>query len=130
MDQILAEDKRYKVYSISENVYLIDKEHRNKDDQNIASVYGDPDSALISKDQKYIVVAGHGINIWYLDTDKPKKGLEILTDPDNQMWTKALHQDIVADKSWDFFRFVSYDENNKTRVFRMNVHTLTVSKIE
>lgn len=120
--RILAEDNKYKVYSVYESVYLIDKYNQNKSHKFIAWIYGDPKGAIISKDQKYIVVSGYGISIYYLDEQLGESQLSFFDDPDNSKYTCGLHQNEIDDKSLNFFRFVSYNDKQEPRVFRMNAH--------
>jgi hypothetical protein len=135
MNRILAEDDRFRVYSLHEDAFLKDKSTSAKlnehttDDVQIAHQYGDPEGALISRDGSYVVVVGHGISIFPLKEDCGIKPVELYNSPGNEMWTIGVHQS-CEDGSWLFFRFVSYYDNDKLRVYRMNAQSLTLEMLD
>ncbi|WP_020405499.1 hypothetical protein [Hahella ganghwensis] len=69
MDKFLAESESFKVYSLSDNVYLKVKNSfkslstHEKKDIYLCHVYGEPEGALISPTEDYVVVVGHGLSI-------------------------------------------------------------------
>lgn len=62
--QILAESKLYKVFNEYETVILQIKESQQQ--IQIGDFYGDPQMALISKDEQFCAMCGCGIIIYYL----------------------------------------------------------------
>lgn len=128
MDQILAENEFYKVHSISENVYLIDKRYKNdvKVGKYLDSFYGDPHGAIISQDGEYLVVFGDHIYI-YLFEKEINYIIEVYRY-DNYVCT--VYQDIINDKGFNFFRFVAYDENDQLGIFKMNINDRIPIKIK
>ena len=132
MIRYLAENDEYKVYSSYEYVYLKDKS-KSKDlnsfeetDINIAWHYGDPTSALFLKSGKHLIISGCGLTIYDLENKLEKN---ILDDPENNTWTNAIHQDELDDQNL-YFRFISYFENDKLRVFKANIETLEIEMLD
>jgi len=116
-NRTLFENSKYRLYSIYENVYLKSKDDLDeKEDVFVTSVYGDPDSGLISSGNNYIAVAGCGITIHFL-TDRDS--YELGTDPENILWTEGIYQSDEED--FNFVRFTAYTEENKIRVHRLDV---------
>ncbi|WP_413664614.1 hypothetical protein ACJJI5_19190 [Microbulbifer sp. EKSA008] len=120
----LAETKDYKVYSIFESVYLKNKstcrnlvEHE-EEDQCIAWIYGDPDSAVISCDGSFIVVAGCGITIFYIETNQ---ATELFNEPDDITWTEGIYQ-----SSEDDCKYVRF--NALTKKDNLKIHRLDTQK--
>ncbi|MCH5348052.1 MAG: hypothetical protein J1E40_01900 [Oscillospiraceae bacterium] len=60
----LAECKRYAVISEYETVYLIDKTANTK--IIIGDFYGDPNGAIIDPNEKFVVMYGCGIIVYFL----------------------------------------------------------------
>jgi hypothetical protein len=69
--------------------------------------YGDPDCGIISRDEKYLVVAGCGLIIYrliepfseYGDAKNPSQDSEFFRDPENHWWIYGLHQTVI-DADW------------------------------
>ena len=61
---ILAENKRYTVISEYETVYLTDKTNNKK--IIIGDFYGDPAGAFIDANEKFVVMYGCGIIVYFL----------------------------------------------------------------
>ncbi|MDO6528038.1 hypothetical protein Q4519_20390 [Motilimonas sp. 1_MG-2023] len=104
--RILYECDQYRLYSIYENVYLKNI-HRSESDNDIivASVYGDPDSGLISFGNDYVAIAGCGITIHFLNGDE---GYEIGTEADNVFWTEGIYQS--GEDDFKYVRFTAYTD--------------------
>ncbi|NRB81900.1 MAG: hypothetical protein HRU38_25130 [Saccharospirillaceae bacterium] len=132
MDQFLAENDFYRVYSISENVYLRNKiensssDFYSDDDKGITHHYCDPQGALIVG-RAYIVIVGHGITIFPLSNDEGIIEISLFNEPDNQMWTNGVFIEPWdqlddsrdnEDDQWLWFKFVS-----KNKVYKMNART-------
>ncbi len=133
MKQFLAESEKCKVISLDENVYLKVK-NKNKnlveyttDDVFIGHHYGNPSGALIieSKKTKLIITAGCGISIYNINT---KESLHLFSEPDEILWTEAIHQS-ESDIYDNEFRFISYDTKNELTVYKMSIETLTYKKV-
>lgn len=124
-DKILAESTKYKIHSISENVYLIDKTKNTKLGDNLDCFYDKPNDALISENEEYVVIVGDHVAIYFFES---KQIIEVNILYSNN-WINGLFQDISEDNSWDYFRFVAYDEDNKLCIFKMNVYDLKPIKI-
>lgn len=126
----IAENETYKVYSIYESVYLKEKkstdnlEGFSKKDKYIAHHYGDPNDGIITED--YVIVSGCGISIYDL-----KNGIEkhFYDNPDNIFWTNGIHQDGQDDYHTEF-RFITWNSENKLRVFKMNIPTEICIELE
>lgn len=134
MDKHLSESEKFKVYSISENIYLKDKKSSRyldvfeKTDRYIDHHYGDPEGALISPTEDYVVVVGHGISIYPLNDKYGIEQASLFNESENQMYTNGVHIEYSdqPSSSWDaegpfwlWFRFVSanviYKMNAKTK---------------
>lgn len=119
----IAENEKYKVYSLDENVYLKEKKffknHNkfSKKDKFIGCHYGNPNDGMIIED--YVVVSGCGISIFNL-----KNGIEnhYYSDENEKFWTNAIHQESEDDYNTEF-RFVTWNSDNQLRVFKMNIIT-------
>lgn len=132
MIKYLSENEELKVYSIYENVYLKFKEHSNKlseyeeNDRHIAWHYGDPNCAIILHSNKHIIVGGSGLTIYDIENDSEK---DILADPENISWIFALYQDEQDDQILEF-RFITYYQNEKLRVYKMNLESMKIELME
>ena len=135
MIKYLAESKNYKVTSEYESVTLHLKNKLLKQSVYIGYLYGDPDCAIISKDEKYLVVAGCGLLIYNLlepfnevCIDQPTfQYSEFFNNADNVWWVNGLHQtDIDAD--WKYFRFVAAN-NEGEFIYKMNAEDFNIEKI-
>ena len=123
----LAESESFKVYSIFESVYLKVKshcrsyiEHENAD-ECIASVYGDPDSALISFDEEYVVIGGCGVTIYNIQS---RKTVELFNEPDDITWTEGVYQS--AEDRNSYFRFNALTKSDKLAIHRLDIHDHTL----
>ena len=120
----LSENGIYKLYSLHESVYLKDKSKSDNlcdfenSDLYVTSLYGDPDSALISFDGTYICVAGCGINIYFIES---RKCIQLFNDPEEIIWTEGVYQS--AEDGQHYVRFNAKTETEKVRIYRLNVKT-------
>lgn len=132
MIRYLAESEKFKVYSIYESVYLKNKmttqSQNDFDNQDlfIAWHYGDPNDAIILRNEKYVVVSGCGISIYDIEN---KVENHILDDADDITWTNGLHQDDRDDQDREV-RFVSFYNEDKLRVFKIDLLSTLVKKME
>ncbi|MDO7845365.1 hypothetical protein Q5H92_03275 [Hymenobacter sp. M29] len=126
----LAENADYKVYSLHESVYLKSKatcrtlSDFEESDLSVAWHYGDPASAIILGSNNYIIVAGCGITVYDIDQHFE---VTLLNAPDNIWWTDGLHQGFEDD--WMECRFVSFFDDNKLRVFKINAVTKEITML-
>lgn len=134
MTRYLAESENYKVTSDDENVTLHFKKGVFKKSY-IGHFYGDPESAIISKDEKYLVISGNGLVIYKLEppfeeygtNENTKQYFEFFRDPDNIWWTNGLHQKQV-DLDWKYFRFVAVNDEGEF-VYRMDSVTFDIENM-
>lgn len=132
MIRFLAENEEYKVYSLYENVYLKNKQTSNnlvgyeERDFLIADHYGDPNTAIIMNSGKHIIVGGCGLTIYSIDSKVEKN---LLDDPEDISWVHVVYQD-GSDDQMNEFRFVSYFENDKLRVFKMNIESMEIEMLD
>lgn len=126
----LAESELYKIVSEYETVTLHFKKE-NRPPVSIAWIYGDPTCALISADQKYVVIAGAGISIYLLKKPFAAYGIglyhEFFHIPPSIWWTNGLHQD-DSDGDCRYFRFIAYNEEG-IGVYLMDSETFAVQRI-
>lgn len=131
--KFLAENERYKVYSIYESVYLKDKSisenliDYSDDDIFITAIYGDPSNAILigNKKSQHILISGCGINIFDINTGKC---LELFTQKNNMLWTFAIHQE-DSDCQLTEFRFISYDNTDIPVIYKMNLKDKAPTKL-
>jgi hypothetical protein len=134
MKRELAESENYKIISEYEMVSL----HFKTKDRNpiyIGDFYGDPDSAIISSDEKYVAMAGCGLIVYRLqepfneyagDENTNQYFVFNNTEP-NIWWTSDVHQS-AEDKDPKFFRFAN-EENLIEVPYKFDISTNTVSKV-
>lgn len=132
MDKILNESENYKLYSIDESVYL--KNKRSLSPQEIQvfssldifvdSIYGNPNTGLISGDEKYVVIGGESLVVYNIEN---KISNPVLNE--RISWIYGIFQDISEDQSWDYFRFVSYNQQNNLSIFRINCSDLSIIEL-
>jgi hypothetical protein len=126
----IAENEKYKVYSLDESIYLKEKSlFKNHDkfsneDKFIGHHYGNPNDGIIT--ENYVIVSGCGISIYDLMN---KTDRHLFTDENNRYWTNGIHQEGEDDYHTEF-RFVSNNSDNKLRVFKMNIQTEKLTELE
>ena len=126
----IAENKKFKVYSLDESIYLKKKSLLNnndkfsKKDKFIGHHYGNPNDGIIT--ENYIIVSGCGISIYNL---KKETDNHFFTDENDRYWTNGIHQEGEDDYHTEF-RFVSHNSENKLRVFKMNIVTAELTELE
>ena len=129
----LARSRNYEVYSDWEEVSLRyigpnkePKRYKDQGDIHVTYHYGDPEGALILNDE-YVIVSGYGLSIYNIKTKIDYRvGNE---DPKNIIWTMGLHQ-CVPDDHKSEVRFVSFNEKNQTRVFKIDILTLEITELD
>jgi hypothetical protein len=139
-NRYLAESDNYKVTSEDETVHL----HFKNGDRKpviIGDFWGDPECAMISRDEKYVVMAGCGLIVYLLKEpfDEYQYGgksegtrvnnqfAEFHRDRPDIWWTDGLHQNRL-DQDFSFFRFV-LTENEGDVVYRMDTRTWTIERV-
>lgn len=126
----IAENKKYKVYSLDENIYLKEKSllsnnnKYSKKDKFIGFHYGNPNNGIIT--ENYVIVSGCGISIYNL---KKKTESHYFANENETYWTNGIHQE-DGDDCHTEIRFVSYNHENKLRVFKMNILTGELTELE
>jgi hypothetical protein len=135
MTRHLAESENYKVTSEYESVTLHFKNKLFNKTLYIGDFYGDPDCAIISRDEKYVVMAGCGLIIYklqepfdeYGSDDSSGQYFEFYRDPPNNWWTNGLHQTQV-DADWKYFRFVAANDEGEF-IYKMDTTTFEIEQI-
>lgn len=132
MIQHLAESENFKVYSIYESVYLKNKLTSSKlndfDDKDlfITHHYGDPNDALVLHNEKFIVISGCGLSIYNVENNNDN---HILDGSDKITWTNGLHQDGQDDQNREV-RFVSFNNKDQLRVFKIDLISTDITELE
>ena len=82
--KIMAESRNYQIVNSYETVYL----KRKGTDQKIiiGDFYGDPELAVISPDERYCVMAGAGIIIYYLKKPFTQYRYNVQNSPQWKEW--------------------------------------------
>jgi hypothetical protein len=135
MIRYLAESENYKVTSEYEYATLHFKNKLFGGSVYIGDFYGDPDCAIISRDEKYLVVAGCGLIIYrlkepfmeYVGNENSNQYSEFFREPENDWWINGLHQTDV-DGDWKYFRFVASNKEGEF-IYKMNVEDFNIEKI-
>ena len=127
--KFIAENEKYKIYSLDESIYLKEKKNSDshdkfsKKDKFIGHHYGNPNDGIIT--ENYVIITGCGISIYDLKNGTDK---HLLTDENDRYWTNGIHQEGEDDYHTEF-RFVSFNSNNKLRVFKMNILTEELTEL-
>ncbi len=130
MKRNLAESKNYKVISEFEMVSLIFKA-KDREPVYIGDFYGNPDSAIISNDERFVAIAGCGLIIYnlhepfddYFGVANTNQYFVLNNSEPNIWWTSNLHQSL-EDVEAKFFRF-----SIKTNIYRFDTTTNIVEEI-
>ncbi len=133
MKRVLAESENYIVTSEYEMVSLLFKT-KDRAPIYIGDFYGDPDSAIISSDEKYVAMAGCGLIIYklqepfddYAVNESTNQYFIFNNSEPNIWWTSSLHQS-VDDVNPKFFRFAK-EENSKEVIYRFDTSINKVDK--
>ena len=131
----LAESENFKVISEFETVTLLWKKEKSKKEICIGDFYGDPECAIISKNEEYVVTAGCGLIIYFLKepfsefqyNKKSTQFIELFRDPKNTCWINGLHQNEI-DNDWKYFRFVALNDFGE-QIYKLNIENLKLEKI-
>lgn len=121
-ERILFENDAFRLYSIYEDAYLLNKLSKDELLQNsqpvivVASIYGDPDSGLIAWNNAFAAIAGCGLTLYFLETGE---SYSIGAEADDTFWTEGIYQS--EEDEVNFVRFTAYTKDNKIRVHRLNV---------
>lgn len=134
MKRVLAESENYKIISEYEVVSLHFKT-KERDPVFIGDFYGDPDSALISKDEKYIAMAGCGLIVYkiqepffeYNGEENDNQYFIFNNSDPNMWWTSNVYQSL-DDIDLKFFRFAN-EEDSIAVPYKFDVSTNTASKL-
>ena len=134
MTRYLAESENYKVTSEYEYATLHFKNRLFCNSVYIGDFYGDPDCSIISRDEKYLVVAGCGLIIYKLkepfkeySNQNSNQYSEFFREPENHWWINGLHQADVDD-DWKYFRFVAAN-NEGEFIYKMNAEDFSFEKL-
>ncbi|RYE90532.1 MAG: hypothetical protein EOO37_02740 [Cytophagaceae bacterium] len=128
MYNFLAESLSYKVFSHEDYVYLKKKSNchfpdkYDRNDITIGWIYGNPTGAIITHNEKHVIIAGCGLVIF--DVLKAQ-GIQLFAEPNNITWTNALHQEDTDDIDSEF-RYVVYSDKSIPQVFKMSIFTQEV----
>lgn len=84
---LLAQSDRYIIYNEYEDTFILDK--KNNQTYYLGDYYGDPEVALIDKQERFAVVVGFNRLGIFETADKKLK----LIDADIPDWVEALNQE-------------------------------------
>jgi hypothetical protein len=85
-------------------------------DKKIAWVYGDPDSADITFDERYVVIAGCGITIYDIESEETTN---LFSEPDLIEWTQGIY--IGEDDDEAYVRYNALTDTDKLVIMRLNL---------
>lgn len=134
MERILTESSNYIILYEYEIALLKFKRDNRK--IIIGDFYGDPETAFISNDEKYCVVGGDGLIIYYLN--EPFRGFEnnkiveqwkeVFREVDDVWWVCDIKGCMLNE--WVKFRIDPNENEDRLGTYELNVYTLEVKKIE
>lgn len=135
MKRYLSESENYIVISEYETVWLHFKKI-NRPEIIIGEFYGDPDNAIISKDETYVAMSGCGIIIYrlqepfeeYQHDKRTKQYLELFNNPTDTWWTSNLNQS-SEDNDWKYFHFTKETDDSNEEVYRFDTSTNKIEKL-
>ena len=121
----LAENERYKLYALDENLYLKDKNKSTKTgydkiDKYIDTFYGEPECGLISANNEYIVAGGEHLSIYFIEKER------MISIED--LWTVNLFQlDFQITEQPDLVHIIVGDNSDKFKHCELDVKTLKMN---
>lgn len=90
---LLASSDNYELMNEYESVYLFDKNTKKKG-LLVADFYGDPTDAIISIDEKYCVVVGCGVVVYFLN--KPYEQYEYSVNTEQwKEWGRSNRKKLI-----------------------------------
>jgi len=97
--------------------------------------YGDPECAIISRGEKYLIMAGCGLIIYYLQEpfeqylyDKSSTQYFYFFNEPSNIWSiNGLRQEDI-DSDLDSFRFVAANDDGEF-IYKMNAKTFEIEMI-
>ncbi|AJQ96572.1 hypothetical Protein YC6258_04540 [Gynuella sunshinyii YC6258] len=92
-------------------------------DENIAWIYGEPDSAIITLDGEYVVIAGCGIVIYNIRTAEI---VYLFDEPDSTEWTEGVYQNAIDDVVHVRFNVCTDNNNVVTKRLNLKSHDIEV----
>lgn len=130
MSSILAESKNLLVKNEYEKVFLIFKSNRRK--IYIGDFYGDPQAAVISNDERFCVMVGCGLIIYYLQEPfeefrynvSTRQWKELFREKGKEWWIENVE---LIDDSTIIFTVEEVDTENGGR-YKMNVNRIDLIK--
>ena len=133
MDRTLAQSEHYEICYEYEIVYLkfIGKNRKIQ----IGDFYGDPEVALISSDERYCVIGGCGLIIYYLKepfiefsyNEIPTQWKTIFRENNNIWWISEINKG--SNTEFISFNIDQNDGKSKAGTYELNVFTLEVKKL-
>lgn len=134
----LTESKNFKIVNQYEAVKLIFKHDKTKPTITIGDFYGDPTCAMISANEKYVVMGGCGLVVYFLHAPYESyiynkitpQYFELFRVPDNIWWVETIYQADIdnLDGEWNIFKFVAQEETGEG-IYQMDLATRTVTRI-
>jgi len=132
MQKILAESKNYKIVSEYEYITLHFKNAFNTT-VYVGDFYGDPDCAIISKDEKYIVIGGCGLIIYFLKKpfvafgsfSNENQYSEFFRETSDCWWISELAQN---PNELSYFQFKAANDNGEF-LYKMNINDYKLEQI-
>jgi hypothetical protein len=130
MSSILAESKNLLVINEYEKVFLNFKSSNKK--VYIGDFYGDPQAAVISKDESFCVMVGCGLIIYYLQepfeefsyNKSTRQWKELFREGGKEWWIEDVE---VIDNSTIMFTVEEVDSENGGR-YKLNIDDMELIK--
>ncbi|HCC06739.1 MAG TPA: hypothetical protein DEP72_01040 [Clostridiales bacterium] len=126
----LAESENFIITNEYEKAFLIFKDSNRK--ANIGDFYGDPQTAIISNDERFCAVGGCGIIVYYLHEPYEEYRYNVTTIQWKELYRENKKnwwiQDIkFLDSSTIIFTVENTDIDNGGR-YRLNINTFELTR--
>lgn len=133
MERILAQSDKYIISHEYEVVFLrVIEEDR---EIVIGDFYGDPETAFISSDERYCVVGGCGLIVYYLKEPfiefeyhkTTNQWIEFFRGRDDFWWVSNIEKG--SSTEWIKFEINRDDDQYRAGTYQLNVYTSEVKKL-
>lgn len=131
--QVLAESEHYRVSYEHEVVFLTRKlQPPSGADVIIGDFYGDPSAAIIDAKERFVMVAGQGLIIYYLTEPfepyrygaKTNQWIGLLREPPDSWWIESLIQ-----QDEDTFLFEVDAHSDRSGTYKLIFPRLKIEKV-
>ncbi len=129
--RLLAQSENYKISHEYETVFLTHN-NSNTPDIVIGDFYADPEAAIIDAAERFVIMVGYGLIVYYLAMpfeaylyDLPtSQWRELFREKGNELWIEKISQ-----QSKDVFHFTVDSHSNEGGTYELVFPDLTSRKL-